>query len=71
MQADEAIPPNAIVYNSVIRACATPEHWAIALSLLDDARGDGILLTLNSFNCALAACEAGGQVKGRHCASKV
>lgn len=65
MQADEAIPPNAIVYNAVIRACATPEHWAVALSLLDDARDDGIQLTANSFNCALAACEAGGQVRAK------
>jgi len=60
-QADAAVAPNVVVYNAAIRACATPDHWPIALSLLDDARADGLRLTRNSFNCALAACEAGAQ----------
>ena len=67
---DAGIAPNAVVYNSAIRACATQALWPVALSLFNDLRddetvgataGEKVAPSTISYNAALAACERGGQ----------
>jgi len=56
----EGLRPGLVHYHAVMRACATPAHWPIAASMLQDARDEGLSPNTVSTNCALAACEAGG-----------
>mmetsp|Transcript_4055 Transcript_4055/g.12729 ORF Transcript_4055/g.12729 Transcript_4055/m.12729 type:complete len:164 (-) Transcript_4055:135-626(-) len=57
----EGLRPGLVHYHAVMRACATPAHWPIAASMLQDARDEGIEPDTVALNAALAACERGGQ----------
>jgi pentatricopeptide repeat domain-containing protein 1 len=55
------LPLSLVSFSAAIRACATENHWPIALSLLEDARDLGLEPDTIVCNAALSACERGGQ----------
>jgi pentatricopeptide repeat domain-containing protein 1 len=55
------LPLSLVSFSAVIRACATENHWPIALSLLQDARDRDLAPDTIVCNAALSACERGGQ----------
>lgn len=64
MPAKYNVEPNAVVYHAAVSACdkAQPPRPDIAWQLLDQARNDGLALSVVGYNAALSAAARAGDV---------